>query len=238
MRYCDVPLCGMKHAARGLCKPHYDSRLRKGEIGVVQPRQKVRQTCRFKPCPNLSVAYGLCQGHRRQEKLGRELTPLRKRRNRLYDAEPCPYPGCIRKAEAKGECLAHYQQRRAGNGMRPLASDFMDPEDPLTWNTSINKGYVYRYARIKGESYFIAEHRAVMEKLIGRKLRDEETVHHKNGVRGDNRAENLELWSHSHPYGQRVEDKVLWAEEILSRYSPTSLTTGTIEKYFPKQEED
>lgn len=62
------------------------------------------------------------------------------------------------------------------------------------------------------------EHRRVMELEIGRPLRHEETVHHINGVRSDNRIENLELWSSSHPSGQRVRDKIAWAKEILSLY--------------------
>jgi|SRR5271170_1199841 len=68
------------------------------------------------------------------------------------------------------------------------------------------------------KSGYVAEHIMIMTKFLDRALNDKETVHHINGIRDDNRIENLELWSYSHPYGQRIEDKIEWCIEFLQQY--------------------
>jgi len=59
--------------------------------------------------------------------------------------------------------------------------------------TQGHHGYIRLYVREGDRKRYVYEHRAVMEKFIGRKLKRSEVVHHINGKTSDNRIENLEL---------------------------------------------
>lgn len=110
-------------------------------------------------------------------------------------------------------CLSCRAQCRKGN----LNSNWKGGK----WKSK--DGYVNVPLGLKYEDGYIAEHRLVMQKFLGRELQYKETVHHKNGIRHDNRLENLELWSSHHPSGQRVSDLIQHAKEVLRCYEPEAL---------------
>ena len=89
------------------------------------------------------------------------------------------------------------------------------------------KGYILQYQpqhpRSKSNGGYVFEHILIIEKFLGRFLLEGETVHHINGVKDDNRIENLELWTTNHPSGVRVEDSIERALELLKEYLPDSL---------------
>ena len=73
------------------------------------------------------------------------------------------------------------------------------------------------HPRARGTNY-VFEHILMMEERLGRFLLPDENVHHKNGVKDDNRLENLELWVRPQPSGIRAKDALAWAHEIVERY--------------------
>lgn len=150
------------------------------------------RTCAVEGCGKPHRARGYCNTHYYQQK----------RDGAFSGGRSCSVDACERAAYCDDLCHLHYTRRFTSGDVGP--SGLMRAPNGSGYVSK--RGSAAGYRRIRG----IHEHRLVMEQILGRPLAAWENVHHINGIRDDNRPENLELWVKAQPAGQRPEDLAEW----------------------------
>lgn len=212
---CAAAGCERDVYARGHCGRHDKQLLRHGTVQT----DRAPTACAVPDCGRRAVTRGWCHGHyvrwSRQGDVKADVPLVRP------VTDECSIEGCARGAHSAGLCRSHSMRlQRYGD---PVSGGAIRQ---YTGGGSLNHGYWW--VPVPAEDRHLVpdgrrgeyEHRLVMARLLGRPLADDETVHHRSGDRLDNRPENLELWSTAQPRGQRVEDKLTWAWQLIRHYDP------------------
>ena len=190
---CSVDTCDKPHSAHGLCSSHAKTVSRGGTL---------TPTCTYLECKNLGIPavgkkhkYIRCEQH----------------------TTSCMVAGCSVPRAAQ-YCAMHEKRIATTGTPGPIGRLRREMGTGTDWYMN-DQGYIVKVNNFGGVRTTIRQHTEVMEEYLGRKLLPRENVHHRNGIRHDNRIENLELWVVRQPRGARATDLLAWAEQIIDQLS-------------------
>ena len=216
---CSIEGCEGNVRSKGYCSMHYTRSRRGGDMYI--PKRQKRIGCIVVECTEPYRRNGYCSFHSQRIRLGIDIDNYKRQARPLN----CSIEDCTRKVEARGFCGVHYHRNKRGQDMyAPIRGEpsYISKIDGVNYGVPCKTAQGYMIFSIVGTTRYEFIHRIIMEEHLGRKLFPKENVHHINGIKDDNRIENLELWTTHQPKGQRVADKIAWAKAVLAEYRPKS----------------
>lgn len=166
--------------------------------------------CSIDNCNKKARNYGLCNTH----------ASYARRHGLLPNAKKCSIDDCNNYAYCKGFCSSHYQRfKKYGDPIAPSIKtrDFKCSLGTIRKERPSDNPYLVIKISETGDKStdWVYHHRYIMEQHLGRKLKRNEYVHHKNGNKQDNRLENLAITDSTRHARHHFSEPRKFTDEML-----------------------